>query len=212
MENLLFTRSDAKRALQDLNYVEANTQNFIISNHLVVPLLVQGLVFAFIYLNTFFLKGNGLVVAGISWDRIAGWAPMVGAIVLSGYCIRKVCFASPYRATGDWFPRFRAPLLTVVWAAFYFVNQKLHVFENARQEDAYFIVYVMLLFLVLGFWLEYGPLLFIGALVSISTLLVYLFSGSYYPLWMALCVGGSLMGGGLYVRWKFKIPEIAKAE
>lgn len=69
----------------------------------------------------------------------------------------------------------------------------------ARELNAFWATYFMLVYSVAGLWLGFG-FVAIGIGITALTLIGYFFAGPHFELWMAFVNGGGLMLGGLWMR------------
>ena len=69
----------------------------------------------------------------------------------------------------------------------------------ARELNAFWATYWMLVYSMAGLWLGFG-FLAIGLGISALTLIGYFFIGPWFELWMAFVNGGGLVLGGLWMR------------
>ncbi len=70
----------------------------------------------------------------------------------------------------------------------------------ARKVSAYAVTVCMFAYVALGLLLLDRFLLFLGLLVTLTTLFGYFFISDYFQLWVAATGGGSLLVSGLFVR------------
>lgn len=70
--------------------------------------------------------------------------------------------------------------------------------------NLYLVTLAMFASVVMGLWLEARLLLVLSLAVTALALAGYFFWPAYYGLWMAVVGGGSLLGGGLYIRLKWR--------
>jgi hypothetical protein len=74
---------------------------------------------------------------------------------------------------------------------------------NDRQVSAFIATVPMFAYVVGGLWLG-RFFVFLGALITVTTVLGYVLLPGWFYLWMAFTGGGSLIASGLYIRnaWK----------
>jgi hypothetical protein len=70
---------------------------------------------------------------------------------------------------------------------------------RARQMDAFWPIYFMMVYTIVGLWFGYA-FVAIGVGVTALTLIGYFLTGDWFHLWMAVVDGGGLMLGGLWMR------------
>ncbi len=69
----------------------------------------------------------------------------------------------------------------------------------ARQANAFVSLFWAFAYMFVGAWVGWR-LFAIGAVAAAAVVFGYLAVGSHYYLWMAACGGGTLIGGGLWLR------------
>lgn len=90
----------------------------------------------------------------------------------------------------------------ILWATFLSPWEAPHGTYGALMErklSAYTCTLCMFAYVVMGLWLG-RFLLYLGALVTVATLVGYFFVPTYFYAWMAVTGGGSLMFTGLFIR------------
>lgn len=72
-----------------------------------------------------------------------------------------------------------------------------------RKFAVFWATVPMFAYILMGLWLD-RFFIFLGTLVTLATLGGYLFIHHYFFLWMAIVGGGSLIGGGIFIKkfWK----------
>jgi hypothetical protein len=70
---------------------------------------------------------------------------------------------------------------------------------RARQMDAFWPIYFMMVYTIVGLWFGYA-FVAIGVGITALTLIGYFFAGDWFHLWMAVVDGGGLVLGGLWMR------------
>jgi hypothetical protein len=70
---------------------------------------------------------------------------------------------------------------------------------RARQMDAFWPIYFMMVYTIVGLWFGYA-FVAIGVGITALTLIGYFLAGDWFHLWMAVVDGGGLMLGGLWMR------------
>jgi len=191
------TVEEARQTLWELEAIRVRARNKVFADFAAMPLMLWGVIWAFLHLNGYVYLRCGHDAFGRHPDASAEVVAWSGLAVTCIYIIWKLRYANPVRSEGSWFARYRAPLLVVVWFAFHFLTSRLHDFESYQQMNAYNSMYWMLMFIVYGFWLASGLFLSIGILVCCWALIGYHFIPEFYPLVMGLGAGGTLFGGGL---------------
>jgi hypothetical protein len=70
---------------------------------------------------------------------------------------------------------------------------------TARQMDAFWPLYFMLVYTIVGLWFGLA-FVAIGLGITALTLIGYFFIGDWFHLWMAVVNGGGMMLGGFWMR------------
>jgi hypothetical protein len=68
-----------------------------------------------------------------------------------------------------------------------------------RQLGAFWPTYFMMIYVIIGLWIG-SAFVAIGLGITALTLIGYFFVGPWFDLWMAVCNGGGLLLGGLWMR------------
>lgn len=138
-------------------------------------------------------------ILGLLWPRHAGniWAVLMAA----GFAIT---IAMTRRNRPGLTKTQKALGWRLVCAQFALMGYGLTVVTTlgpftGRQLDAFWPLLFMLGYVLAGIWVG---LFFVLSGISIAALTVigYIFSGPWFPLWMAIINGGGLLFGGLWLR------------
>jgi hypothetical protein len=78
-----------------------------------------------------------------------------------------------------------------------------HGLELDRKIAAFWCTVPMFAYVLMGLWLD-RFFIWLGALVTVATLVGYYGIENYFFLWMAVVGGGSLVAGGLFIRKNWK--------
>lgn len=197
MVNNEMTVEEARQTLWELEATRVQARNKVFADFAALPLMLWGVIWAFLHLNGYLYLYRGHDVFGKHPDASAQLVTWSGMAVTFVYIIWKFRYANPVRSEGSWFARYRAPLLVVVWFAFHFLTANLQEFDSYLQMNVYHSMYWMLLFIIYGFWLASGLFLSLGILVCCWALTGYHFLPAHYNLLMGIGAGGTLFGGGL---------------
>jgi hypothetical protein len=68
-----------------------------------------------------------------------------------------------------------------------------------RQLGVFWPTYFMMIYIIVGLWVG-SVFVAIGLGITALTLIGYFFVGTWFDLWMAVCNGGGLLPGGLWMR------------
>lgn len=178
-------RASARSALADVAEVEARTTQASIYGASSTILMLWGVVVALAYLTNHFLSA----MIGATW--LCAWAAGFAGTTLVSWRWRRSS-KSPGTAM-------RLVWAQIVLLLFGFLFLWLLPPSSPRQVSAFFPLIFMMGYVVAGLWLGRFFIL-CGILVSALTVIGYLYSGSWLPLWMAFANGGALIAGGLYLR------------
>ncbi len=74
-----------------------------------------------------------------------------------------------------------------------------HAPQINRKIAAFWATVPMFAYILIGLWLD-RFFIWLGALVTVATVVGYYFIGEYFYLWMAVCGGGALIASGLFIR------------
>lgn len=126
--------------------------------------------------------------ANLAWGIINGLA--IAVMIALGYLRSR---RRPAR--WDW----RATHAFIIVSAFGLFTEWLLGNSQWREIGLFWPVLAMAGYMVAGLWLGRFYLL-CGASVILLSLMGYFWSGQWFPLWMAVIGGGSLILGGLWLR------------
>lgn len=176
----------AQSALDDIALVEARTAQAAIYGASSAILILWGVVVALAYLINQFMPA----AAGHIW--LVAWSTGFAGTVLISWRWKR-------RSSGK-----RRMAMRLVWAQmvlilFGFLFLWLLPPSSPRQLEAFFPLVFMIGYVVAGLWMGRFFIL-CGIFVSALTVIGYLYSGPWLPLWMAFANGGALIAGGLYLR------------
>lgn len=179
-------QASAQGALDNIARIEARTSQAAIYGASSAIAILWGVVVALAYLANQFLPA----IAGPTW--LCAWASgFVGTALISWR--RKRQSADKHRVA------MRLVWAQIVLILFGFLFLWLLPPSSPRQVAAFFPLVFMMGYVVAGLWLGRFFIL-CGVLVSALTVIGYLYSGPWLPLWMAFANGGALIAGGLYLR------------
>jgi hypothetical protein len=176
----------AQNALDEISRVESRTEQAAIYGASSAHLLMWGVVVATAYLvNQFWPAG-----AELTWPF--AWATGSASSVLVSLRWKQGA-SEKYRMARR---VFWAPVILLLFGALFLW---LLPPSSSRQLNAFWPLMFMMGYVVAGLWLGRFFIL-CGILVSALTVIGYLYSGPWLPLWMAFANGGALIAGGLYLR------------
>lgn len=178
--------ANARSALDDIALIEARTVQAAIYGESSAIAILWGIVVAVAYVANQYLPG----IVGTTW--LVAWTVGFAGTALTSWRWKR---ASPQQHGVTM--RFVAAQLVLLLFGFLFLW--LLPPSSPRQIAAFFPLVFMMGYVIAGLWL--GRFFVVcGILVSALTVLGYLYSGPWLPLWMAVANGGALIAGGLYLR------------
>jgi hypothetical protein len=177
---------DAAASLSEVESVERRTHQAITYEHSGRQFLLWGVLVTCGYLFTFFLPAYAHI----------GWI-VVTALGLSGGFALRAWEPPPHTRDRRLGQRINRALLVLV--GFGLILLWLLWPISTRQEAAFWPTLVMFCYVLAGLWLG---AFFIGIGVAVTALIVigYVWTGDWYPLWLAAMVGGGLIVSGLWLR------------
>jgi hypothetical protein len=179
-------QASAQRALDDIAQIEARTVQAGVYGANSAIAIMWGVVVALAYLANQLWPG----IAGPVW--LGAWTAGFAGTALISWRWKRRSRAAHWMA------------MQLVWAQlvlilFGFLFLWLLPPSSPRQVSAFFPLVFMMGYVIAGLWLGRFFIL-CGILVSGLTVVGYLYSGPWLPLWMAVANGGALIAGGLYLR------------
>lgn len=179
-------QTSARSALDDIAEVEARTAQAAVYGASSASAILWGVVVAMAYLANQFWPAIG----GPTW--LCAWAfGFAGTAFIS--------WKSRRRSRDEHWKAMRLVWAQMVLILFGFLFLWLLPPSSPRQVAAFFPLIFMMGFVIAGLWMGRFFIL-CGILVSALTVIGYLYSGPWLPLWMAFANGGALIAGGLYLR------------
>lgn len=177
-------QASAQSALDDIARIEARTAQAAIYGANSAILLLWGVVVSLAYLA----NQVSPALTGATW--LCAWAAGFTGTALVGW---------QWRSSDRYQAAMRLVGAQLVLILFGFLFLWLLPPSSPRQVSAFFPLLFMMGYIVAGLWLGRFFVL-CGLLVSVLTVIGYLYSGPWLPLWMAFANGGALIAGGLYLR------------
>jgi len=136
------------------------------------------------------------------WSWIAlDLVGIVGTIVL----VRRSPAKTPHRGRAGlgWLVLFGYAVLWVnllgPWEMIHRPEWAAYAPHMTRKITAYFATIPMFGYVLIGLWLD-RFFIWLGAVVTLATLVGYYFVPDYFYLWLAVTGGGSLIAGGVIIR------------
>ena len=179
-------RANAQSALDDVAEIEARTVQAATYGASSAIAILWGVVVALAYIMNQFFPA----ITVPAW--LCAWAAgFVGTALISRRWKRQ--------SQGRHGMAMRLVYAQMVLILFGFLFLWLLPPSSPRQIAAFFPLVFMMGYVIAGLWMG-RFFLFCGILVSALTVIGYLYSGPWLPLWMAAANGGALIAGGLYLR------------
>ncbi len=177
---------DAAASLSEVESVERRTHQAITYEHSSRQFVLWGVLVACGYLFTFFLPAH----ANIGWI-------VVTALGLSGSFALRVWGSRTHTRDSRLGQRIGYAQLALV--GFGLILLWLLWPMSTRQESAFWPTLVMFCYVLAGLWLG---TFFLATGLGVTALIVigYVWTGDWYPLWLAAMVGGGLIVSGLWLR------------
>jgi hypothetical protein len=132
-----------------------------------------------------------------AWPRHAGYVWI--AVDVVGVAASFVISAWAHAGPGVRSFNYRIFAALVLFFAFGLLWSVGLVHFTGRQLDAFWPIYVMLVYSIVGLWFGWA-FVAIGLGITALTLIGYFFAGAWFDLWMAVVNGGGLVLGGLWMR------------
>jgi hypothetical protein len=179
-------RGEAAHALSEIETIAQRVQRSRVYNLASLLLIMWGALVFCAYLASAVLPHQ----AGLIWIG-ADAVGVVGSIGISVFLHDRTDDLRPF----DW-RALAALMLLFAFGVFWSVGiARL----PARELNAFWATYFMLVYSIAGLW--FGPgFLVVGISITALTLLAYFFAGPWFELAMAFINGGGLMLGGLWMR------------
>jgi hypothetical protein len=177
---------DAAASLSEVESVERRTHRAITYEHSSRQFLLWGVLVACGYVFTFFLPAHAHV----------GWI-VVTALGLSGSFALRAW--GPQSHTRDSRLGQRINHALVVLVGFGLILVWLLSPVSNRQLSAFWPTLVMFCYVLAGLWLG-SFFIAVGVSVTALTVIGYVWTGAWYPLWLAATVGGGLIVSGVWLR------------
>lgn len=177
---------EAAAALSDVAHVQRRTHQSITYVHSSRQFLLWGVLVALGYLFTFFEPAHSN----------AGWL-VVMAVGVSGSFALRLWGGPPHSRDSQLGRRLGYAQLALI--AYGFVLLWLLWPMTHRQLGAFWPTLVMFCHVLAGLWLG-AVYVVVGVAGTALIVAGYVWAGSWYPLWLAVSVGGGLIVSGLWLR------------
>lgn len=177
---------EAAAALSDVAHVERRTHQAFTYEHSSRQFLLWGVLVGAGYLFTFFVPARSYT----------GWLVVLAVGVAGSFSLR-VWGGLPHSRDSQLGRRLAYAQLALI--AYGFVLLWLLWPVTHRQLGAFWPTLVMFCHVLAGFWL--GAFFIVVGIAGTALIVIgYVWSGPWYPLWLAVAVGGGLIVSGLWLR------------
>jgi MFS family permease len=191
------SEKEAQYSLDQIQSVATHTRRTLAASYDSVMLMMWGLIWILGFLGThFFLRWVWWI-----WMVLGG----IGGIATFLYSWRQFRSANPIKVPAAEKIGWRIFLFWSLLFVYIFIWLSILKPGHGIQLNAFICTAIMFAYIVTGLWFKYYYMLWLGIVVTCTTLVgYYLIPTSYYCLWMALTGGGAIFGTGLYIRifWK----------
>lgn len=177
---------EAAAALSDVAHVERRTHQAFTYEHSSRQFLLWGVLVACGYVVTFLAPEH----AGAGWIAVM----VVG---LGGSFALRVWSGLPHSRDSRLGRRLGYGQLALI--SYGFVLLWLLWPLTPRQLDAFWPTLVMFCHVLAGLWLGVFYII-VGVGGTVLIVIGYVWAGEWYPLWLAVAVGGGLIASGLWLR------------
>ncbi|MHC4455676.1 MAG: hypothetical protein ACYS0I_01085 [Planctomycetota bacterium] len=191
------SHEEAQDSLDQIQAVATRTRKTIAATYDGDLLIMWGLIWFIAFLGTHFF----LAWVWHIWMTLAG----IGVIVTLLVSWNQFRSANPIKTPAA---------EKIGWRIFWFWSLLfIYIFiwlsilrpHHGIQLNAFMCTAIMFAYVVIGLWSKSYYMLWLGLVVTCTTLVgFYLIPSSYYCLWMAPMGGGVLLGTGLYIRFCWK--------
>ncbi len=195
--NTDISHDEAQESLDLANDMMARTRKAIASGSASVLLVLLGTIWVVGYVGNHFLARSP--ASGVLWLVLV----VIGVLVSWFVGVR-------------WKSPIKSPIskrIGLFWLLLYvYANVWVYVLSPWRgstgaelglQMGAYGATIPMFAYVVMGLWLD-SFLIWVGLFVTALTLTGFYLLQPYFYLWMAATGGGTLIGTGLYIRYRWK--------
>lgn len=183
---------EAVEALADIQNITQRTRRSIASSGTHIFLIITGLVWLVGFLATQFLSGLAVVIIWVGMSLIgSGLAALLGS--RTGKHIRSASTATYARRIIIFW------LLLILFAAAAITVARP---EDGKQNTMLIIIFIMIGQLATGLLLSFSATWWAVPLTALALAGYYLVP-AYFYLWMAILVGGGMIGLGLYIRLRW---------
>jgi len=194
------SKEDALASLGEIDRIMSETRKNIAAGSSGPIIILWGVVWFVAYGTTqFFPRWS-------NWTWTVADIVGIGGSILLSPAFRKtpVKTASQWQRGAAWFILFGFALLWIRILCPWEMSSNRAIWVSivpllARKISAFMATVAMFAYILAGLWLD-RFFIWLGALVTVATLIGYLYIKDYFYLWMAITGGGSLIVGGVFIR------------
>lgn len=191
------SKQEAQDSLDQIQTVVNHTRRTIASTYTSPLLILWGLIWIAAFMGSHFSIAGGYHL----WTVLDS----IGVICTFLICWRLFRSANPTKSPAA--RKFGLRIFLFWTLLFIYIYIWLSIVSplTGLQLNAFICTAIMFAYIVKGLWLECYHLVWLGLVVTCTTLIgFYLIPPNYYCLWMAPTAGGAILGTGLYIRlfWK----------
>ena len=191
------SEKEAQDSLEQIQTVVNHTRRTIASSYTSPLLILWGLIWIIAFMGTHFSIAGAYYI----WTVLNS----IGVVCTFMICLRQFYTANPTKIASAKKFCLRIFLFWGLLFAYIFIWLCVIKPYNGIQLNVFICTVIMFAYVVKGLWLECYHLVWLGLVVTCTTLIgFYLIPPDYYCLWMASTGGGAILGTGLYIRifWK----------
>jgi len=191
------SKEDAKESLEQIEAVHSHTRKTIAASYDSGLLIMWGIIWFAAFLGTHFLLGWVWQI----WTGLCG----MGAIVTILVARQQFRTAKPTKIPASEMIGWRIFWFWSLLFVYLFIWLSILRPTHGIQVNAFICIGIMFAYVVIGLWTKSYYMLWLGLVVTCTTLVgFYLVPPIYYCLWMAPTAGGALFATGLYIRLRWR--------
>jgi len=191
------SQKEAKDSLNQIQEAATYTRKTITASYDSGLLIMWGLICIAAFLGTHFFH---------NWAGYIWWVLSGAGVVLTFLVVRhQFRQANPTKTPAAERIGWRIFWFWTLLFVYIFVWLSVLAPVKDLQMNAFIITVIMFAYVVTGLWFRSYHMLWLGIVVTCTTLVgYYLIPVGYYCLWMATTAGGAILGTGLYTRFFWK--------
>lgn len=189
------SQKDAKASLSTIQDVSMLTRRAIASAYANPLLILWGVLWIIAFTTAHFYIDYDFQIF-MAMSAVGG----VGTVIICWFFHSKASFKDDPSERIGW-------RIAAFWILlFVYVTIWLFLLApfNGMQCNAFISTAAMFAYVVMGLWFSSFFMVSLGLAMTGVTLVGFYLLTSYYCLWMAIMVGGALLGAGLYIRARWR--------